>query len=47
MIINISSPAGRSVNEFIDPQEYTVKYSSSDEVVQMIQNMDPNALMGK
>lgn len=47
MIINLSSPAGRSVNNFIDPQECTVKYSSFDEAVQMIQNLGPNALIGK
>lgn len=47
MIIHFSSPVGRSVNDFIDPQECTVKYSSFNEVFQMIQNMDPNALMRK
>ena len=41
MIMNLSSPAGRSVNDFIDPQECTVKYFSFDEAGLMIQIWGP------
>lgn len=45
--MNLSSPVGRSVNDFIDPRECTVKYSSFDEAVLMIQNLGLTAMIGK
>lgn len=47
MVINLSSPLGKSANDFLDPQKCTLKYSSFDDAVQMIQNLGPNALIGK
>lgn len=34
MIINLSSPVDRSINNFIDSKRCTAKYSSFDEAVE-------------
>lgn len=47
MITNLSAPAGRSVNDFIDPKACSVNYKSSDKALQMTQHLGPNALLRK
>ena len=47
MIHNLSFPLNNSVNDYIDKEYCTVKYSSIDNAVTMIQNLGKNALLAK
>lgn len=47
LITNLSAPRGNSINEFIDPEICSVNYSSFDQAVNMVQNLGPNAQLGK
>lgn len=47
IIQHLSYPDGQSVNDFIDPDLCTVKYTSIDDAVRMIQRLSRGALLGK
>jgi len=47
LIHNLSFPPNESVNDFIDRDDCSVKYSSVDEAVKLIQNLGSNALLAK
>lgn len=47
LIHHLSSPEGQSCNDFIDPNICSVKYTSFDEAVHMIQDMGQGCLLGK
>ena len=45
LVLNLSYPLNNSVNDFIDKQFCTVRYSSVDEAVRMVQSLKPGALL--
>lgn len=47
LITHLSAPEGNSINDFIDPKYCSVKYSSFDEAVTLIQSQGPACLIGK
>lgn len=47
LIFDLSSPAGHSVNEGIDPEEWSMQYIKIDDVVNMISNLEKGALFAK
>lgn len=47
LIHHLSSPEGQSLNDFIDPDLCSVKYSSFDQAIHMIQDMGRGCLLGK
>ena len=47
MITHLSAPAGRSINDFIPKDLYSLQYTSVDDAITMIQNHGPGALMAK
>lgn len=47
LIHNLSFPTNHSINDFIDKEYCSVKYSSIDDAVKMIQNIGRNALLAK
>lgn len=47
LITKLSAPPGNSIYEFIDPEICSVNYSSFDQAVNMVQNLGPNAQLGK
>jgi len=47
LIVDLSSPGGSSVNDGIDPQEFTLQYIRLDEVIRMVSRYGPGALMAK
>lgn len=47
LILNLSSPAGSSVNDGIDEDEFSVKYSSFDEAVELVRTQGKGAFMAK
>ena len=47
MILHLSAPAGRSVNDHIDKAEFSLHYAKVDEAVRMLLALGPGALMAK
>ena len=47
MILHLSAPAGKSVNDYIDRDQYSLHYSSVDDAVQILLTLGPGALMAK
>ena len=47
IILNLSSPKGSSVNEGIPKEEYSVKFSSFDDAVDMVRSLGHGAFMAK
>ena len=47
LIVDLSSPGGSSVNDGIDPQDFTLQYIKVDEVIRMVSRYGPGALMAK
>ena len=47
LINHLSAPAGQSINDFIDPHEYSLQYKTVDDAIQMCQELGPGALMAK
>lgn len=47
MICNLSAPQGQSVNDFIDPDQCSVQYTSFDNTTTMISKLGRSALLGK
>ena len=47
LILDLSSPRGESINDGIDPEEYSVHYTSFDEAVDMVRLAGQGAYMAK
>ncbi len=47
LIHHLSYPAGQSLNDYIDPELCSVQYTTFDDAVKMVQDLGPNALLGK
>lgn len=47
LILNLSYPPEKSVNDFIDKEHCTVRYSSIDDAVKMVQKLGKGALLAK
>ena len=47
MIMHLSAPAGRSVNDGIHPEEFSLHYSSVDDAVAILLHLGKGALMAK
>ena len=47
LILDLSSPRGRAVNEGIDPDLYSVQYSSFDDAVRLVASVGPRASLAK
>ena len=47
LILDLSSPHGRSVNDGIDPEQFSLQYIKFDEVVAMVTKLGRGALMAK
>ena len=47
MILHLSAPAGRNINDFIDRDQYSLQYTSVDDAVQRLLKLGPGALMAK
>ena len=47
LIVDLSSPRGSSVNDGIDPEEFTCHYITVYQVIQLVSQFGPGALMAK
>ena len=47
VIMHLSAPPGDSINDFIDPREFPMHYSSVDDAVRLIHSAGQGALMAK
>ena len=47
MIVDLSSPSGASVNDFIDPALCSLKYASVDDAAEFVAKVGPGALLAK
>ena len=47
LIVDLSSPGGASVNDGIDPQDFSLQYIKVDQVIRMVARYGPGALMAK
>ena len=47
VIMHLSAPPGNSINDFIDPQQFPMHYSSVDDAVRLILRTGQGALMAK
>ena len=45
--MDLSSPHGSSVNDGIDPDEFSMHYIHLDQIINMIAQLGPGALMAK
>ena len=47
LIVDLSSPTGSSVNDGINPEEFTLHYIMVDQVIQLVSQFGAGALMAK
>ena len=47
VICDLSSPQGASINDGIDPEQFSLHYCTIDSAIQIINTLGPGALMGK
>ena len=47
MIHHLSAPAGSSINDFIDPEAYTLSYVTVDKAAAILTSLGPGTLMAK
>ena len=47
LIVDLSSPTGSSVNDGINPEEFTLHYITVDQVIQLVSQFSAGALMAK
>lgn len=45
--MDLSAPGGASVNDGIDPQDFTLQYIKLDSVIRMVARLGPGARMAK
>ena len=47
LIVDLSAPKGNSVNDGIDPSQFSLQYVRIDEIISMVSHYGPGALMAK
>ena len=47
IIYHLSAPPGRSVNEFIDPDQFSLRYCTTDSAIAILNALGRHSLMGK
>ena len=47
MIMYFSGPPGRSINDFIPKDDFTMSYSSVDDAVSLVKQLGPRSIMAK
>ena len=47
IILDLSSPRGSSINEFISSTDFSVRYSSFDDAVQLVSDIGPSCVLAK
>ena len=47
LINHLSAPVGSSINDFIDPNEFSLQYSSIDEAIKICYTLGRGALLAK
>ena len=47
IIYHLSVPYGRSVNDFIDPEQYSLRYCTINSAIAILNSLGPHSLMGK
>ena len=47
LINHLSAPVGSSINDFIDPNEFSLQYSSIDEAIKICYELGKGALLAK
>ena len=47
MIMHLSAPPGRSINDFIPKDDFTLSYSSVDDAVSLVKQLGPQSRMAK
>ena len=47
VILHLSAPSGRSINDFINKEEFTLHYSTIDNAVALLGNLKKGSLDGK
>ena len=47
LIVDLSSPGGASVNDGIDPAEFTLHYITVDQIIRLVSGLGKGALMAK
>ena len=47
VICDLSSPPGSSINDYIDPLRFSLRYCSIDSAIAILNTLGPGALMGK
>ncbi len=47
VIYHLSAPHGNSINDFIDPSQYSLTYCTIDNAIAMINRLGPGCLLGK
>ena len=47
IILDLSSPRGMAINEGISPEQFSVRYSSFDDAVDMVRSLGPGSYMAK
>ena len=45
--IHLSAPVGTSINDYIDPIDYSLHYNTTDDAINILHMLGPNALMAK
>ena len=47
MILHLSAPPNRSINDFISKEEFSLQYTSLDDAISIVTTLGPGALMAK
>ena len=47
LIMDLSFPKGDEINDYIDPDDCTIKFDSFDRAIEMVSTLGKGALMGK
>ena len=47
LINHLSAPVGTSINDYIDPIDYSLHYNTTDDAINILHMLGPNALMAK
>ena len=47
MIMHLSAPPGRSINDFIPKDDFTLSYTSVDDAVSLVKQLGPQSIMAK
>jgi len=47
IIYHLSAPTNNSINDFIDPEHYSLSYCTIDDAYEILNKLGPGALMSK